>query len=118
MRESLEHVRYHVVAVCPREVDVKVGGIGSVKIEEALEVEIEFNRIDVGDAHQVSHKAVGSASSPHVEIPLASCVARNVPIDEEICEETLFSDHDRSKEESHFYEFLGVHLDSKLKLSH
>ena len=62
--ETLEHVRHHIVAVRPREVDVEVGRVGAVEVEEALEVEIEFNRVDVGDAQQIGDEAVGPAASP------------------------------------------------------
>ena len=90
--EALEHVRHHVVAVRPREVDVKVGRVGPVEVEEALEVEVEFNRIDVGDAQQVCDEAVGAAAASHMKIPLASGVARDVPVDEEVGQESLLSD--------------------------
>ena len=90
--EALEHVRHYVVAVRPREVDVEIGWVGPVEVEEALEVEVEFNGIDVGDAQQVGDEAVGSAAASHMKIPPAARVARDVPVDEEVGEEALLAD--------------------------
>ena len=90
--EALEHVRHHVVAVRPREVDVEVGRVGAVEVEEALEVEVQLNRVDVGDAQQVGDEAVGPAAPPHMEIAPTARVARDVPIDQEIREKALLAD--------------------------
>ena len=89
--EALEHVGHHVVAVGPREIDVEVRGVGAVEVDEALEVEVEFDGVDVGDAQQVRHQAVGPAAPSDVEVPLASRVAGDVPIDEEVRQVALLS---------------------------
>ena len=45
-----ENVRQYLVAFFPGKVEVEVGRIGAVRIDEAFEVEVEVDRIDVRDA--------------------------------------------------------------------
>ena len=59
---AVEDVACDVVAVRPREVEVEVGRIGPVEVDEPLEVEVQFNRVDVGDAEEVGDEAVGLAA--------------------------------------------------------
>ena len=89
---AVEDVARDVVAVGPGEVEVEVGRVGPVEVDEPLEVEVQFNRVDVGDAQEVGDEAVGPAAPADVEVALGPRVGGDVPIDEEVGEEFLFAE--------------------------
>ena len=89
---AVEDVARDVVAVRPREVEVEVGRIGPVEVDEPLEVEVQFDGVDVGDAQEVGDKAVGPAAPTDVEVALGPRVGGDVPIDEEVGEELLLAE--------------------------
>ena len=61
-------------------------------IDEAFEIQIEFERIYIGDANTIGHDAIGSATSPYVEDIAATRIFYNIPGDEEIRGETQLVD--------------------------
>ena len=82
--EPFEDVARHVIPIGPREIDVEIRRIGSVQVDEPLEIQIQLKGVHVGDLEQVGNQAVGAASSPHIEVSAASGIAGDVPIDQEI----------------------------------
>ena len=82
----------HLIAVGPTEVNVKVGGIFSVEIDEALKVEIQLHRIHIGDSQAVGYHGVGPGASTHMVKIAAMGKADNVVIDQEIRHKTLLLD--------------------------
>ena len=89
---AVEDVACDVVAVCPRKVEVEVGWIGPVEVDEPLEVEVQFDGVDIGDAQEVGDEAVGSAAPADVEVALGPRVGGDVPVDEEVGEKLLFAE--------------------------
>ena len=89
---ALEDVVDDVVALVPGEVDVEVGRTGAVRIDEALEVEVELERVDVRDVHAVRHDGVGARAAPDVVVAHRARVADDVPGDEEVAPEALLLD--------------------------
>ena len=102
-RDDLRHV---LAAVLPgdvlddlaapplAEVDVDIGQRDALGVEEALEDEVEVDRVDVGDAQAVRHQAAGRrpAAGPHRDALLAR-VADEVPDDQEVPRVLHLLDH-------------------------
>ncbi len=88
-----EHVLVHFVAVLPTEVDVEVRRLFARCAEEALEVEVQLDRVHVGDAEAVGDHAVRAATPAHMEKALAAGEAHDVLVDEEVADEAHALDH-------------------------
>ena len=75
----------HFAAAPHAEVDVDVGHRHALGIEKALEEQIVFERIDVGDAQRVADQAAGrrAASRAHGNA-LGARVADEIPDDQEV----------------------------------
>ena len=67
---AFEDVACDVVAVGPGEVEVEVGRVGPVEVDEPFKIEVQFYGVYVGDAQQVGDEAVGAAAPPNVKVPL------------------------------------------------
>ena len=79
-----KYVVDNVVTVAPRKIQVKIGWVGPKGIDEALEVKIQLNRINVGNAQTVGNYTVGTAATTGVEILLPVRIVHNVVVDEEV----------------------------------
>ena len=75
-RDVLDHLAPAALA----EVDVDIRKRDALGVEEALEQQVELQRVDVGDAEAVRHEAAGrrSAAGPHRDVLLAR-VADELP---------------------------------------
>ncbi len=87
--EPVEDEMRDVVPIAPGEIDVEIGRIGPVQVDEALEVQVELYRIDIGDPEQVGHDAIGTAPASDIIIALAARVLEDLPVDQEIRDELL-----------------------------
>src|SRR5690606_34979604 len=72
------------VTLLPAPVDVEVGRGLPVQVEEALEIEVEFQGTDVRNAQAVADDAVGSTAPPDVHKAHAGAVLYDVPGDEKV----------------------------------
>ncbi len=61
-----EDVGQHVVALVPGEIEIDVGRILPLGVEESLEEEPGAERLDVGDAEAVAHDRVGHRAAAAV----------------------------------------------------
>ena len=86
-----EVVKY-LIAVGPTEVNVEVGGIFAVEVDEALKVEIQLHGIHVGDSQAVGHYRVGSGASTHMVEVAPMGKLYDVVVDQEIRHKTLLLD--------------------------
>ena len=82
----------HLVSVGPTEVNVEVGRVFAVEVDEAFKVEVQLHGIHVGDSQAVGHHRVGSGASTHMVEVAAMGKADNVVIDQEIRHKTLLLD--------------------------
>ncbi len=78
------HVGEHLVAAAAADVQVNVGHVAPLLVQEALEVEPVAQRADAGDAQAVSHDGRGGRSAAHGGDALRGRVAHDVPHDQEI----------------------------------
>ena len=85
---AAEDVGQHVVALVPGEVEVDVGRVLPLGVEEALEQEPGAERLDVGDAEAVAHDRVGDGAAAAV----GGAVGDDVAHDEEVVGEALHPD--------------------------
>ena len=93
VRKTLKDVAGNVVAIGPRKIDVEIGRILAVEVDEALKIQIELDGIHVGNPQNISNDAVGTAPSPYIKITFAAGVMGDVPIDEKVGNEVfLFND--------------------------
>ncbi len=96
-RPERDDLRDVLAAVLPRdvlddlaapplaEVDVDVGQRHALGVEEALEDEVEVDRIDVGDAQAVGDEAAGRRAAARADRnALLARVADEVPDDQEV----------------------------------
>ncbi len=90
---AFENIIGDVVAFVPGEVDVEIGRRSALWIDESFEIQVEFERLHVGDVQAVGHDGVGAAAAPDVVITGGFCVSHDVPGDEEIGGEVHFGDH-------------------------
>ena len=89
----LLHVREHAVATPVVEVDVDVGHLHALAVEEALEDEPVAERLDVGDAEHVAHQRSGGAAAAGTDAnAVAARRADQVPHDQEVRRETGLTD--------------------------
>src|SRR6187401_1798134 len=64
-----------------------------MRIDEALEIKIKLNRIDIGDPETIRDKGIGATSSPDMMIACGLRIADDVPRDEKVrCETQLTND--------------------------
>jgi len=89
---SAEDVFQHRVAFLPGPVDVEIGRRLAVQVQEALEIEVEFQGADVGYFQAVGNDGVGPAAAPDVQEAPAHAVAHDVPGNQEIAAESQFVD--------------------------
>ena len=81
----LLHVREHAIAPTVVEVDVDVGHLHALAVEEALEDEPVAERLDVGDVEHVAHQRPGGAAAPGPDAnAVAACRPDQVPDDQEV----------------------------------
>ena len=80
----LGDVANHLVATVVGEVHVDVGHLAALGIEEALEDELVFERVDVGDAEAEEDQAAGGAAADGLGDALAGGELREVHDDQEI----------------------------------
>src|SRR6187401_3485521 len=59
-----------------------------MRIDEALEIKIKLNRIDIGDPETIRDKGIGATSSPDMMIACGLRIADDVPRDEKVRSET------------------------------
>ena len=79
------HVIDHFAAAAHAEVDVEIGRGNALGIEEALEEELEAERVEVGDAQQIGDEAAGAGAAARADRDaLFLGPANEVPDDEEI----------------------------------
>jgi hypothetical protein len=90
---ATEDVGGEVVAVLPAEVEVEVGRVLTVGIDETFEIEIEVDGIHVGDAEAIGHDTVGATAATHVEVASALRITNDIPVHEEVSREAEFVDH-------------------------
>src|SRR4051812_9915290 len=87
---ALVHVLDDSLALPVGEIDVDVRRLGALLAQEALEQEVETDRIDRRDAEAVADGGVGGRAAPLTENPLTPREADDVPDDEEVaCEPQL-----------------------------
>ena len=51
--ETLKNIGGHIVAIGPRKIDVKVRRVGSVKVDEPLEIKVQFDGVYIRDAQEI-----------------------------------------------------------------
>ena len=75
----------HLAAAPLAEVDVDIGQRHALRVQEALEDQIEVDRIDVGDPHAVRDQAAGRRAAARADRnALLARVADEVPDDQEV----------------------------------
>ena len=75
----------HLAAAALAEVDVDVGQRHALGVEEALEDQVEVDRIDVGDPHAAGDQAAGRRAAARADRnALLARVADEVPDDQEV----------------------------------
>ena len=90
---ALGRVADHLVPVAGVEVHVDVGHRDARRVEEALEQQVVLDRVEVGDAQAVGHRAAGRAPRPGpTRMPDAAGVGDQVPHDEEVRAEAHVAD--------------------------
>ena len=62
--QSAERQLGHVVALVPGKIDVEIGRRRALGIDKAFEIQVEFERLHVGDVQAVGHDGVGAAAAP------------------------------------------------------
>src|SRR5690606_28932175 len=91
--KSVENKIGNIIAVSPREIEIKIGWILSEHIDKTFKIEIEFHRIYIRYPKQISHNAIGATAPTNVEIIFTAGVFQNLPIDQKIGYESfLFND--------------------------
>lgn len=89
---TFENIIGHIISFVPGEVDVEIGWRAAIGVDESFEVEVEFERIYVGDAQVVCYDGVGPTTPPHVVVARRGGVADDVPGDEEVSTKAHFLD--------------------------
>ncbi|MPM29512.1 hypothetical protein SDC9_76052 [bioreactor metagenome] len=81
---AFENIILHISPVFPRKINIEIRRAGSLRIDEAFEIKIKLNRIDIGNIQAIRHNAVGAAAPPHVIKSARHGIAHNVPGHEKI----------------------------------
>ena len=84
MRKTFKNIAGHIVAIGPGEINVEIGRILPVEVDEALKIQIELDGVHIGNPQNVGDDAVGTTSTPHIKIALAAGIVGDVPIDEKV----------------------------------
>ena len=71
-------------ALIGRKIDIKIGRRTAVLVDETFKVEVQANRVHVGDANAVGHDAVGPTPSAHMKNVAVGGVFDQVPHNEEV----------------------------------
>ena len=74
----------HLVAHLPVEVEVDVGQVGPAGVQEALQRQVEAQRVDVGDLQQVADERVAGRAAQGHAVAAAAGVAGDVADDQEV----------------------------------
>ena len=89
---ATEDVAEHLLAVVRAEIDVEVGKVRALGVEESLEEEVVPERIHVRDLERVRDEAVPGGAAPHRAHPAAPRESDDVPADEKVIGEPLRAD--------------------------
>ena len=81
---SVEQILKHFVPVLPRKIEIEVGRTRPVRVDESLKIQIQFDRIHVGNVQAVGGEGVGARSAANVKKSSSSGVLNQIPIDEEV----------------------------------
>ena len=73
----------------PRKINVKVGRRGAFGVQETLEIQIQFDGINIGNAEAIGHHAVGPAATPDKIKPFFFCKTDQIVGDQIICAEAF-----------------------------
>jgi len=92
MLKALKNITGHFLPVLPGKIDVEIRGVSPVEVNKPLKVQVEFNRVHIGDPEQVCHYAVGPATASHVEKPVFPGMGNNVPVNQEVRDKLFFPD--------------------------
>ena len=57
MLKAIENVARHIFSIFPGKIQIKIGWVLPIEIDEAFEVEVEVDGIYVGDSKQVGNNA-------------------------------------------------------------
>src|SRR5690606_2107734 len=66
MGEAFKNISGNIVPVLPGKVDVKIGGRGTVQIYEPLKIEVQLNRVHIGNAKDIGHHAIGATATTYI----------------------------------------------------
>ena len=89
---ALEDVAQDLVAAPRVEIDVDVRRVGPAAVEEALEVEVELDRVDVGQAEEPAQEGRGPRAAQVVEDAAAAGELDDVVDDQEVGAEARLLD--------------------------
>ena len=81
------HVVDDLIAPVLAEVDVDVGRFAAVRVEEALEEQVVFERIDVAQVEHVAHDRAAAGAARRARDAVLAGEADEVPDDEEVARE-------------------------------
>ncbi len=87
----LKYILSYFVAVVPRKIDIKIGWVFAVEVDEALKVEVKVDGVYIGDVEQVGDDTIGATATANVKIAFGAGIRDDIPIDEEVGEETLLA---------------------------
>src|SRR5690606_24732479 len=81
---SFENIIGDVVPLVPTEINIEIWWGGTVWVDKTLEIQIELQRIYIGNEKAKRYDRVGPAAPPNMVLPLALGIAYDIPGDEKI----------------------------------
>jgi len=81
IRKAMKNIGYDMVAFLPGKVNIEIGRIAAIQIDEALEIKVQFDEIDLSNLKQVSHQAVGPAAPAYIKEATTAGIFQYFPID-------------------------------------
>ena len=75
----------------PGKVDIKIGWVFPIEVNEPFKIKVEVNRVNIGDVEEVSNNTIGATASPDIEVIISAGIGNNIPVDQEVGEEPFLT---------------------------
>ncbi len=82
--ETMKNVSDDPVAFLPGKINIEIGRIAAVEVDEPLEIKVQFDGVDLGNLKQISHQAVGTTAPTYIKEAATAGIFQYFPIDEKI----------------------------------
>ena len=81
---AMKNILIHFISVLPTKVYIKIGRRLSFGVQKSFEIQIQFDRTNIGNTQAISHNTIGTTAPPHIVELLGARISAYIIGDEKI----------------------------------